>query len=333
VAIGVGALPGRPGYEHVVQGVMLAVDRLNADGRARFVVALPADTATSAVSVAAAHRADPRVIAVVGHPESGATQAAVPVYADAGGGGRGAVVAVSPTASSPALSGLSPWFFRVAPSDAAGARDVAAFAWDSLRVGVAAVVYRNDAYGRDWDRAFSDAWRERGGTVPIRDPYLAGATDWTVYARHIARVDPDVVLFPGDADEAAALLRALRAAGARATFIGGDGTEALATQPEFVGARYVTFFGAASSSGDEARRFLAAWARTHRDPPDSFAALAYDATLAIGAAWRAAPVRSRAGLREALESITLEGAAGRIAFDPRTHDVLGRGVVIATVGR
>lgn len=331
VAIAVGALPGRPGYEQVVRGVTLAVARLNADGETQFRVALPADSVASVVAVAAAHRADPRVIGVVGHPESGATQVAIPVYADVGAGGRNAVVAISPTASAPTLSGISPWFYRVAPSDAAGARDVARFAWDTLRVGIAAVVFRNDAYGRDWAAAFTEAWTARGGTVVIRDPYLAGQTDWGVYAAHVAHEDPDIVLFPGDTDDAVPFLRALRAAGARASFVGGDGTEGLAALPEFAGARYVTFFHAEVATGAEAQRFLTAWHGTYTEPPDGFAALAYDAALAIGAAWRAAPDKSRAGVRAALETLTLEGAGGRIAFARTTHDVIGRSVVIRTV--
>jgi branched-chain amino acid transport system substrate-binding protein len=331
VAIAVGALPGRPGYTQVVRGVTLAVERLNAEGGAKFRVALPADSVASVVAVAASHRADPQVIGVVGHPESGATQVAIPVYANIGEGGRDAVVAVSPTASSPQLSGISPWFFRVAPSDAAGARDVARYAWDTLRVGIAAVVYRNDAYGRDWAAAFTEAWTARGGTVLIRDPYLAGQTDWGVYAAHVAREDPDIVLFPGDTEDAVPFLRALRAAGARATFIGGDGTEGLAGMPEFAGARYVTFFHAEAATSAAGQRFLADWHAAHRDPPDGFAAMAYDAALAIGTAWRAAPEKTRAGLRDALEALALDGAGGRVAFAPGTHDVIGRSVVVRTV--
>jgi branched-chain amino acid transport system substrate-binding protein len=332
VAIGVGALPGRPGYENVVRGVTLAVARLNEAGGQRFRVALPSDSARSVVAVAAAHRADPDVIAVVGHPESGATQAAIPVYAGVGEDDHEAVPLVSPTASSPALSGISPWFFRVAPSDAAGARDVARYAWDSLRVGIAAVVYRNDAYGRDWADAFATAWKDRGGTVPIRDPYLSGQTDWAVQAAHIAQVDPDVVLFPGDTDDAAALLRALRAAGARAAFIAGDGAEGIARFPEFAGARYVSFYREDSTAGAAATRFATAWRAAYRDTPDMFGALSYDAALAIGTAWRAAPEKTRAGLRDALTTVRLDGAGGPIAFDAATRDVVGRSIVVITVG-
>jgi branched-chain amino acid transport system substrate-binding protein len=326
VAIGVGALPGRPGYENVVRGVELAVTQLNSATGVRFRIALPADSASSAVAVAAAHRADPSVVAVVGHPESGNTQLAIPVYSALGDGGRNAVAVISPTASSPALSGISDWFFRVAPSDEAGARDVARFAYDSLGFRSAAVVYRNDSYGRDWTTAFAETYQQLGGRISIRDPYLSGQTDWELYATHIAGRDPDVVLFPGDAGDAAFLLRALKAAGARAQFIGGDGTEAIAQQAEFTGA-------ADRATSAEAKRFLQAWQSAFRGPPDMFGALSYDAAMAIGAAVRAAKPRTRTGVRNALVELNIEGVAGRIAFDPKTHDVIGRSVVVSTVGR
>ncbi len=336
IAIGVGALPGRPGYENVVRGVQLAVAKLNESAtgsQVRFRVALPNDSASSAVAVAAAHRADPTVVAVVGHPESGNTQLAIPVYADIGNGGRDAVLAISPTASSPALSGISEWFFRVAPSDEAGARDVARHARDSLGFQTAAIIYRNDSYGRDWAAAFADTWRSLGGWVLIRDPYLTGQTEWDVYATHIARRDPDVVLFPGDAGDAALFLRALRKAGARAQFIGGDGTEAISKDAEFRGARYVTFFRAEKATSATGRDFLAAWDKAYNEPPDMFGALSYDAALAIGAAVRAASPRTRAGVRDAMAALNIEGVAGRIAFDAATQDVIGRNVVVTTVGQ
>ncbi len=333
VAIGVGALPGRPGYENVVRGVELAVTQLNSGDGIRFRIALPDDSASSAVAVAAAHRADPSVFAVVGHPESGNTQLAIPVYSALGDGGRNAVALISPTASSPALSGISEWFFRVAPSDEAGARDVARFAYDSLGFRSAAVVYRNDSYGRDWTTAFAETYQELGGRITIRDPYLTGQTDWELYATHVAGRDPDVVLFPGDAGDAEYFLRALRAAGARAQFIGGDGTEAIAQKVEFAGARYVTFFRADRATSAEARRFLQAWQSAFREPPDMFGALSYDAAMAIGAAVRNAKPRTRTGVRDALAALNIEGVAGRISFDAETHDVIGRSVVVSTVGR
>ena len=49
VSIGVGAIPGRPGFESMVRGLQMAVERLNETGKAKFKLRLPERSSTSAV--------------------------------------------------------------------------------------------------------------------------------------------------------------------------------------------------------------------------------------------------------------------------------------------
>ncbi len=313
----------------------MAVERLNETGKARFRAQPPAAGSNSAVQVAQALRDDASVIGVVGHPESGNTIEAVPVYADAQHGGRNAVVAISPTASSPRLSGISPWFFRVAPSDDDAARLVARWVLDSLRMRRAAVIYRNDSYGRDWSTTFSDTFLKAGATIIARDPYLTGITEWDAYAQLLARLKPDVLLFPGDADDAVEMLRALRTAGVSLTFIGGDGTEGMRDSAVAQGAHYVSFFQPNQLETEEGRTFSRRYRDKYREAPDMFAAMSYDAALAIGSAVHKG-AQTRLAVRRSLERLggagspAIEGAAGMIAFD-KNHDIAGRSVVITTI--
>ncbi len=334
-AIGVGAIAGRPGYQSVVRGMEMAVERLNETGGSRFRVRQPDRSMASAVQVAQSLRDDPTVIGVVGHPESGQSIEAIPVYADAEHAGRSAVVAISPTASSPRLSGISPWFFRVAPSDDDAARYVARWVLDSLGAGRAAVIYRNDSYGRDWSSTFADTFIKAGATVVARDPYLTGITEWDAYAQLLARLEPDVLLFPGDAGDAVELLRALRTAGVSLTFIGGDGTEAMRDSSVALGAHYVSFFHPDRITTEEGRTFSRRYTEKYGQVPDMFAAMSYDAALSIGRAVNKG-ARTRLALRRSLERLgtkaspAVEGAAGLIAFE-KNHDISGRAVVITTI--
>jgi branched-chain amino acid transport system substrate-binding protein len=335
-SIGIGATPGKPGYEAVTRGVSLAIERLNAESAGHFKLTLrtPDAGAASAVQIAQQLRDDPAVIAVVGHPESGSSLEAIPVYSDAEHGGANAIVSISPTASSPRLSGASPWFFRVAPSDNDAARLVARYVADSLDAHTAAIVYRNDPYGRDWSARFGEAFADRKGVVTATLPYLTGITEWTAYALQLAKNTPQVLLFPGDADDAAAMLRALRAANVRLTFIGGDGTEGLSRTHEFPEARYAAFFIADRVVDAEGKRFVELYRARYNEAPDMFAALSYDATLAVGATL-AKGARTRRAVRDGLEKMNaasgINGAGGRIAFNAQ-HDVVGRAVVVTTVG-
>jgi branched-chain amino acid transport system substrate-binding protein len=331
-AIGVGAIPGTPGYASVVQGVEMAIERLRGEGKV-LQIRLPKAGSRSAVQVALQLRDDPTVLAVVGHPESGNTMEAVPIYADAEHDGANGVVVVSPTATSPRLSGISPWFFRVAPSDVDVARFAATWVLDTLRARRAAIIYRNDSYGRDWSERFASVFMPLGQIV-AREPYLTGVVEWDAYAALLLKLRPDVVLFPGDADDALALIRAMHDVGLDVPFIGGDGTEAMRRDSDSHGARYVTFFSVAQASGAEAERFLARYRERYHTDPDYFAAQAYDATLALGrTASRGA--RTRAALRLALEHVgnaapAIEGVGGPVGFTAR-HDVKSRRLVVARV--
>ena len=337
VAIGVAVIPSRPGAASVVDGVALAVEHLNArrGDRAPFVLRRAPQQLTSAVQIAAALRDDPSVVGVVGFPESGPTLEALPVLEDAARAGERAVVAVSPTASSPALSGRSRWLFRVCPTDEAASAAVARYALDSLGARRAAVVYRNDSYGRDWTKSFAAAFAAGGGTLVQRDPYLAGATEWRAYAALARRQAPDVLLFPGDAEDAALAIRALRAAGATPAFVGGDAASGLEQHAaEFSGAHYTAFFDPRQADRPAARAFVDAFRARHGRLPDQRSALAYDAAMVIGTAvLGGGPHRPR--VRAAIAALdaahALEGVAGPLAFDER-GDVVGRSVVVATVG-
>jgi branched-chain amino acid transport system substrate-binding protein len=334
-AIGVGAVPGRPGYESMLRGLEMAVERLNEAGATRFRLRPPDKGVVSAVQVAETLRDDENVIGVVGHPESGHTMEAVPVYADAEHGGINAVVAISPTASSPRLSGISPWFFRVAPSDNDAARYVARWVLDSLRARRAAVIYRNDSYGRDWSTTFSDTFIRAGAAIVSRDPYLSRITEWDAYAQLLARLKPDVLLFPGDAEDAVEMLQALRTAGVTLAFIGGDGTEGMRDSAVADGAHYVSFFRSERIETEEGRTFARRYREKYQQEPDMFAAMSYDAALAIGRSVLKG-ARTRLALRRSLERLgtagspAIEGAAGLIAFE-KNHDIAGRSVVITTI--
>lgn len=340
VAIGVALNPQRPGMHTVYRGVELAIEQLNEErkGRGRpFAVRKGPPNITSAVQIAALMRDDPSVVAVVGHPESGTTLDAAAIYADLENGGANALVAISPTGTSPALSGRSPWIFRVCPSDMAASEAAARYVLDTLGARRAAVIYRNDPYGRDWTRAFSKVFTEGGGRIAHRAPYLAGVTEWPAYAAHLARIAPDIVLFPGGAEDYEPFHAAMRAERFRPAVLGGDAVAPLAQNPQqYAGVMFTSFFVPSRPVTEEGRRFVESYVKAYGEMPDPRAALSYDAAIVIGRAVLAAGANRRA-VRDWIEGVgtktpAIMGATGAIAFDPR-HDPVDKPVVIATVGR
>ncbi|MFL5579557.1 MAG: ABC transporter substrate-binding protein [Gemmatimonadaceae bacterium] len=342
IGIAVALNPQRAGMQSIYNGVQLAVAQLNAEhatrlGGARLVMIKGAPDVSDPIRIADGFRGDRRVVGVVGHPESGTTLAAIDEYADVANEGRNAVVAISPTGTSPALSGANRWLFRVCPSDVQSSRAVARYLLDSLHARRASVIYRNDSYGKDWAKSFGEAYRAGNGVVVQRDPYLQGATAWDAYAGYLKQLHPDVLLFPGSQEDALEALRAMRAAGVTTPLIGGDATSGLeAHADEFPDVRYTAFFLARRATSPEAKAFIAAYTATFKEEPDQRAALAYDAAMLIGQAVVAVGP-DRAKIRDYVESIgrdrpAMAGAAGPIAFDAN-HDALNKPVVIARVGR
>ncbi|GJG87866.1 hypothetical protein tb265_30470 [Gemmatimonadetes bacterium T265] len=357
VAIGLALDTDRGGMLALERGVTLATQTLADDPaararRVRFTVRGARPDASTAVAATERLRDDPAVIGVVGDPESGRSESGRsgngrspgtrPTIDDAAHGDAHALATVAPTATNAALVGRSPWLFRLSPDDETASRAVAAYVADSLGARRAAVVYRNDASGRDWAAAFAHAFARRGGALVARDPYLAGVTEWPVYARYLASRHPEVVLFPGSADDAGQLLRALRAAGDRTPFVGGDAVAPLADSAEFAGMRYAVPFAAATAARPgapaAARAFVARYVARYGERPNARAAMAYEAALLLGRAALAvdldAPDRRRR-VRDWLATLggatpAVPGVAGPIAFDAG-HGVVGRGVVVATV--
>ncbi|HET8784105.1 MAG TPA: ABC transporter substrate-binding protein, partial [Candidatus Limnocylindrales bacterium] len=331
IRIGVAADLKRPNMQTVLRGVEMAVDQLNAENNGRqFEIVKPPSEATSAVEIAAALRDDPTVIGVVGPADSRSSREAAPIFADDDGGGRRALPAVSPTSTSVTLSGLSPWLFRVCPSDAASSRAAARYVLDSLGLRRASIMYRNDSYGRGWTTAFTEAYAAGGGTVLDRNPHLADMTEWRAYAGLVKLTRPDIVLFPGSPADLASLVRSMRAIGADPPVLGGDAISELEAQAaEFAGVRYIAFFQASHVRTAEAKAFVSAFTKKYGVPPEQRSALAYDATMLIARAALDAGATRRA-VRDYLASIgngrpPMTGITGPIAFDDQ-HDVVDKPV-------
>ncbi|MDF2772094.1 MAG: putative branched-chain amino acid-binding protein [Geminicoccaceae bacterium] len=338
IRIGIAADLKRPNMQSVFRGVELAVEQLNAEAAGRtFEIGKPPSEATGAVAIAAALRDDPRVVAVVGPADSRSSREAAPIFSDDDGGGRRALAAVSPTSTSIALTGLSPWVFRVCPSDAASSRAAARYVLDSLGFRRATIMYRNDSYGRGWTSAFSQAFAAGGGTVLERNPHIADMNEWRAYAGVVKLTRPEIILFPGSPADVAGLIASLRAVGADTPVLGGDAISELEGRAtEFAGVRYIAFFQASRVRTPEAKAFVSAFTKKYGVAPEQRSALAYDATMLIArAALEVGADRTR--IRDFLASVgtsraAMTGVTGPIAFDER-NDPVNKPVVIATVGQ
>lgn len=361
--IGVAAARGSAAY---FRGVELAVARLNTerptDSRP-FGLRMPSMGQTSQVAIAARFRDDPTIVGVVGHTGSAQTLEAAPVYGDVANGGRHALVAVTPTATNPQVTRVTPWVFRICPTDDDAARALARFAADSLHLGRVAIIYRNDLFGRGFTRTIAPELANEHIEVVERDPYLADITEYRAYAARIARGRVDGVIFAGGGTDAADMVRALHNETAHPVILGSDdvagildGVKASAPSVKpvprhrkrgllpaplprddrelFRGVRFTAFYDATRPSDPDSKHFVAEYTRRFGQAPTPQAALSYDAAMLIGrAAIAVGPDRPR--IREWIASVgagapPARGITGEIRFDEH-GDAIGKPVVIGRI--
>lgn len=330
VGIGFATLGPRTGDDPSLQAVRLAVLKLNEEGRGRgltFVVRTPSDPRGDPVRAAAQLRADPQVAAVVGSAWSQDLLDAAAEYGELDREALPPVAVIGPIASNMDLSGLSPWVFRLCPTDGQQAILAAHFAFDSLGARRAAILYQNDAYGIDWSRAFRDEFTRLGAAVIARDPFSTDTADLPLYGQYVRQLGADLIVMPALDGSQGAVLGMLDAYARRTPVLAGDAGWAVGiNRPDLDLSRY---YFTAIYMRDEGRTPESRWFVTEfeRQNPTIRAlqrvALTYDAALAIGRAVLEVG-SSRARVRDFLASLgtgrpPIEGATGIIAFDER-HD-------------
>lgn len=305
------------------RGADLAAREINAAGGidGRRLVLLPKDDqadANRAITIAAELVNDPKVVALAGPVNSGTTLAAGPTYNGQSASVRGELPQLSTTATSPMISRLGDWSYRVAGSDSANAVVLAGAARTmSPRV---AILYVNDDYGRGLAGAFRSALEQAGGTVAEYDPFSDSTADFTPYLKRLQLRRVDMVFIAGLDAAGASIITQARQVGLPARFIGGDGLVPLSGKgPTYDG----TFVGLLyhRDQSAKARAFAEAYRAAYRAEPDPFAAAAYDAVNLLAAAARANGA-TRGGIQRYLNTLgrpggapAFDGVTGQIRFD------------------
>jgi branched-chain amino acid transport system substrate-binding protein len=301
-------------------GIDLAVDETNRTGGIdgvplRVVIRDDHASGSDAARVAGEFVANRNVLAVIGHAGSGAEVSAAHVYDD------GHLAAVATNVSSPDITGISPWVFRMSSSDSVNGVTLAHFASslaDSLHRPVrAAVLYHNDAYGRGLSDAFLHSFK---GTIISSDP-VGTDTDLEPYISYYKSRSPDIVFVASDEDLGIAVLREARRQQLATIFLGGDGWQGVVGQPvaegSFIGTPFI-----AQSQAPATRKFAAAFQAKYGTVPGADAALAYDATrllvtaLRSGATSRKAIRDYLAGLNRTTAFASLSGPTWFAGTDP-----------------
>ncbi len=319
------------------QAAQLAVDEINAKGGVKGLplklkIADDSGSEDMAVRVAEQLSTDPSVVAVVGHLTSGTSIAAARVY----GGGANPVAMISPSASSPDLSGLSPYVFRVCPSDLSQGPRLARFARQAIGAKRAGMIYVNNDYGRGIRRTFAVEFTRLGGTVVEEDPVITATPSVEPYLTRMRRAGGvDVLMLATERPGAELALREMQRLGLRWPVIGGDALTGIESDGALAEGVHLSSAYLPDRRDERNAAFVAEYARAYRGQrPDHRGAGAYDIVSLLARAIDEAGADRRA-VRDYLAQVgtkrpAFDGVTGTIAFDPN-GDVPGKLVVLGVV--
>lgn len=316
-------------------GARLAIDEINRNGgvrgrRLELVVRDDGGENQRAIAVAQELRDMPGIIAVIGHLNSGATLVAGKVYNT----GENPVVSISPSASSPEVTGIGPWAYRVCPTDHEHGVALARYAAGALGARRVAAIYLNDPYGRGVFDAFRTEFLRTEAAVVTPYAVLRGV-DVDVLVEHLQTLSgAQAVVLATDRATAVPILSALRARGVTLPVLGGDGlagieAEGAIAEGLFVSASYLSLRPGAKNAA-----FVTSYAAANDGAvPDHRGAGAYDIVYLL-AQVMGEHGTDRDAVRRALDKVDtaapFTGVTGRLAFD-ENGDVSDKDVLLGVV--
>ncbi|PYP60538.1 MAG: hypothetical protein DMD40_00350 [Gemmatimonadetes bacterium] len=315
----------------------LAVKEINARGGIRgrpLALRIMDDSGRPEVAIRIAQQLadNPAVVAVIGHLTSSASLAAGRVYWEA----RRPVVMISPSASSPDLSGVSPYMFRVCPSDLSHGAQLARYARQLLNAQRVGVIYLDDDYGRGLRLSFTGEFKRLGGDIVEADPMLSTTPSLEPYLSRLRQNGGvDALMLATDRVGAELALREMGRMGVHWTTLGGDALSGIEkTGPLAEGVRMSVAY-LVDQSGERNAQFVAAYARAYPgERPDHRGASAYDIVQLLASVLTEVGTDRRA-IRDRVARVggdlpAFEGVTGTIAFDAR-GDVPAKSVLIGVV--
>jgi branched-chain amino acid transport system substrate-binding protein len=185
-------------------GAQLAVEEINAAGgvAGRWIKLVVRDDLGTPEGAQAADREliEAKVVAIIGHATSGQTMAGLEVTQPA------RVVMLSPTATTPRLSGRDDFFFRVIYSLAGRAHALARHVFQGRHINRIAVICDADnvAYSKAFQEAFVDKYRSLGGTLTAGTDFSSKAQpDFSPMVAQLRASNPDgLLIIAADIDTA-----------------------------------------------------------------------------------------------------------------------------------
>jgi branched-chain amino acid transport system substrate-binding protein len=303
--------------EPIKNGIELAYEQAKADPELGYVLQLDVRDSQSSPEKAAQELAaayEGGALSAIGGVTSAEALAMVPVM------DKVDKVLVSPSASSPRLTGVSSNFYRVYPSDFREGSKMGNFAAQGIELNKIVIVGAESPYAMGIQDVFKSEFERYGGEVPAVIEYPAGHIDFTEEVKQALSYNPEGVYIADYAFEIGSIAQDLRKRG-----FGGR----ILTTHAFAAPGVIQKVGRAAegvlltrtlfdveSERPAVRSFVDAYREKYGADPDAFAAHGYDAFHVLVGALRDGGTTPR-DFWKGMRQVKFEGASGQIQFDDK----------------
>lgn len=251
---------------------------------------------------------DKKLVGIVGPAFSGESKAADPIFDKAG------LNIITASATNPALS-TNGWktFHRILGNDATQGPAAAKYIKDVLKAEKAFVIDDSSEYGK----GLADIVRkDLGGQVAGTDAVQQKQTDFSGTVTKVVASKAPAVFYGGYYAEAALLVKQLRSAGYKGTFVAADGVK----DDGFIKAAGSAAEGAIVTCPclppDKAGDFAAAYKKAYNSDPATYSAEAYDAANVFLAGIKAGKTSSE-DMNAFIGSYDEKGVTKQVKFDDK----------------
>ncbi|MGN6666428.1 MAG: branched-chain amino acid ABC transporter substrate-binding protein [Trinickia sp.] len=312
-------------------GARLAVEEINKKGlviggqKIKLVLDAQDDAADPRTATQVAQKlVDDKVVAVVGHLNSGTTIPASKIYSDAG------IVQISPSATNPAYTQQGfKTAFRIVATDAQQGPALANYASKDLKLKKVAIVDDATAYGQGLANEFEKTAKSLGMTVLSHDATNDKAVDFRAILTKIKGEHPDAIMYGGMDATGGPFAKQAKQLGISAKILAGDGvcTDQLSTLAGDATDNVVCSEAGRSleKMGKAGQEFEAKYKARFGVPIQIYAPFTYDAVYIIVDAMKRANSVDPAKILAAMPSTDYHGVIGETQFD--SHGDLKHGVI------
>lgn len=255
---------------------------------------------------------DQKVVAVIGHLNSGATIPASRIYAAAG------IPQISPASTNPIYThqGFKTAFRNIA-NDTQQSKAVADFAFDQLKARKIAVIDDRTAAGQGQADMFVDTFRKRGGIVLSREYTTNTASDFTAILTKIKKYNPDIIYFGGMDAQAGPLAKQMKQLRMNVRLLGSDGMQSamfIQLAKEAAVGNLASSVGLPRNKMPNFKLFEAAFTAKYGEM-QTYAPYSYDAAMILIQAMKEANSTNPAQFVPKISSIEYHGVTGVTRFD------------------